>query len=675
MTQRRQTAAAWRVGSKLTGRLTGGWQVEWWRSRGRRGGRRTARRWWRTNRAWLIVFVLAVSAGATGLAGAGRLHPLRGERFDAVQVTVRPTGAEGVRVREVWDVDFGRHQRRGLRLEIPTDLGVPSAVRVTSPSANTDVRVDAGRDVHDIRVGSVAETFSGQHRYVVEYTLPDALAGTDSLALDVLASTNPLDTARVEVVVTGLRFDATFCDVGREYTHGGCELTWDGGAYRTVLTDVPAGEGVTISGDGATPADALDVPLPDVPPRPDRFPRLMGAVLGAAAIAPLLVLRLFARWYGINTVRKGGPTEAAFADADAAAAPTPSGETYRVPDAELEDLVTTEFAPPAGLRAWQGVLAVNETIDSESVIAWFSDLIAAGALTVVTSGPGSVRLARGPQLTAESAREQRIVERLFGDRDEVTLSGVADARVADTWSSVMRLQAEYAAGSGWWRRHAPGVDEPRPTIRINPYWLSIVAAHALLAGLLLLQTRLFTLIGALLRLPVVLLSPPAVALAATVVAAGWAYLAPSRRAWPARSAAGSAVALRTLSFVRFLNHSEGRHVEAAWEQGRLREYSAWAVALGASDAWARAVAASGVTPAVDVTGAAPDLSGLGRAFAELDVDRRPRREPYDNPWPRYFKALASGSGRRSGGGSSYRRGSRGSRGVGRGGGGGRRSTW
>ena len=43
---------------------------------------------------------------------------------------------------------------------------------------------------------------------------------------------------------------------------------------------------------------------------------------------------------------------------------------------------------------------------------------------------------------------------------------------------------------------------------------------------------------------------------------------------------GSALALRTESFRRFLAASEGRHVQWAWEHGLLREYSAWAVALG-----------------------------------------------------------------------------------------------
>ena len=85
---------------------------------------------------------------------------------------------------------------------------------------------------------------------------------------------------------------------------------------------------------------------------------------------------------------------------------------------------------------------------------------------------------------------------------------------------------------------------------------------------------------------------------------------------PARSAAGSALALRTESFRRFLAASEGRHVEWAWKQGLLREYSAWAVALGAASTWERAMEASSVPPAELVTGPLLVYT-MGPSFTQL----------------------------------------------------------
>jgi uncharacterized membrane protein YgcG len=92
------------------------------------------------------------------------------------------------------------------------------------------------------------------------------------------------------------------------------------------------------------------------------------------------------------------------------------------------------------------------------------------------------------------------------------------------------------------------------------------------------------------------LGPPGAIAFALVVPAVAAVLM-YRNLLPSRSAPGSALALRAESFRRFLVASEGQHVEWAWKHGLLREYSAWAVALGAADAWERAMERSSVPPA------------------------------------------------------------------------------
>src|SRR5690606_8159627 len=106
----------------------------------------------------------------------------------------------------------------------------------------------------------------------------------------------------------------------------------------------------------------------------------------------------------------------------------------------------------------------------------------------------------------------------------------------------------FARESGWWRRNPPTAAERDEPLGINPYWVSIVAVHVAIIGAILLREQFFPVIGALLRLPFVVLSPPTIAIAVTVVAAGLAYFGVARRRWPARSATGSAAALRTLSF-------------------------------------------------------------------------------------------------------------------------------
>jgi Predicted membrane protein (DUF2207) len=79
-----------------------------------------------------------------------------------------------------------------------------------------------------------------------------------------------------------------------------------------------------------------------------------------------------------------------------------------------------------------------------------------------------------------------------------------------------------------------------------------------------------------------------------------AGLATALRAWElhVRTPAGSAVWLRVESFRRFLAESEAYHAEEAARRGVLREYTAWAIAVGEIDRWSRAVQAASIPPTV-----------------------------------------------------------------------------
>jgi hypothetical protein len=107
--------------------------------------------------------------------------------------------------------------------------------------------------------------------------------------------------------------------------------------------------------------------------------------------------------------------------------------------------------------------------------------------------------------------------------------------------------------------------------RYGPGWLALVAAGGLLAG-----------------------------------AGGAAAI----RAWElrVRTPAGSGLWLRTESFRRFLAASEAHHAEEAAKRGYLREYTAWAVAVGELGRWSRAVAASSVGAVDPVAARYPRLA-------------------------------------------------------------------
>ena len=114
----------------------------------------------------LVIAVMTLLAGFR-VIGAGDESLVRPEHFDAKQVTVWPEGPDGVRIREVIDIDFGLSERRGYQRVIPNDFGIPGEVTASSPDANADLDVVQIGSETRIRLGDPGITFTGRHRYVL----------------------------------------------------------------------------------------------------------------------------------------------------------------------------------------------------------------------------------------------------------------------------------------------------------------------------------------------------------------------------------------------------------------------------------------------------------------------------------------------------------------------------
>jgi uncharacterized membrane protein YgcG len=558
-----------------------------------------------------------VAISAAGLFGlVGEHHP---ERFEAKQVVIAPAGDDGLLVREVVDQDFGTTDRHGYERLIPNDFGIPEDISASSPDAPDDVSVAQILGQTRVRIGDPNQTVTGQHRYELTYVYPDARLSAGELALDVIGTAETLETGRFEVVVTGLELADPQCNVGSAGTSGGCELTQDGAVYRAVISPLEPGQGITIGGTITGRTEIVDVPAPPLPARrddPNRVP--LAAAMAGLGTATAVGIYAWSRRRGRNEVYAGGAADAAYGPraAPAPGAPwpppaapgaspgagaTPSGIRL-VADEDLGDLATTEFVPPAGVAPWQGAVALRERIDNDTVGAWFSGLAAEDILDL-TKSDGDLILRRGPRFGQASAEDRPRLTRLFAEGDEIEL-GTYDRAFAAAWADVKKEQQDMIRTSGWWKRLPPGASgcggmSVVPMVIFAGVWVMVWGGSAALSA------------GGFVKTPAA-----ALALAALVpaIAAFLAY----RSMLPARSAEGSAVALRTESFRRFLAASEGRHVEWAWKHGVLREYSAWAVALGAADAWERALAQSSVPPA-EYVGTGPLLvysmgSSFGRSY-------------------------------------------------------------
>jgi uncharacterized membrane protein YgcG len=517
-----------------------------------------------------------------GLVGR-RHYP---EVYQAKQVLVTPASdGEGVTIREVVDDDFGTTQRHGYQRYIPNDFGAPINVSATSPDAPADLDITDLGDVTRIRLGDPSRTISGQHRYVLTYTLPKAQLSTGKLALDIIGTDDVLETQRFEVVLSGFVLDTPLCNVGGAGASGGCTLAKDGVLYRTVIAPLAPNTGITVGGTISKLVTPLlvDEPAPVGHRTERRWPLAMAtALLGllAGGAGYLVATRL-----GRNEVAGSSAADAAYVTAPRAptapgapATPPPAPPTRLVTDKQLEAMSTTEFAPPEGIRPWQGRLLLREQIDLDSMSAWFGDQIAQEYFTLTGKGTTDDPqiLGAGPKLhAAPPVIRDRIVTLLGSDTSTLTL-GKYEPRLATLWDEIRDEQRDMAAQSGWWKKFPPGTNPSFPAL------LGIAVAVAVVVVILSVWR------GWVQHWPIALV----LAIGVPAAVAGSAY----RTLLPVRSAVGSALALRTESFRKFLKASEGTHVDWAWQHGLLREYSAWAVALGAADAWGRAVANSTVPP-------------------------------------------------------------------------------
>jgi len=521
-----------------------------------------------------LVSYLGVATAVAGTAAAALVgligEPRLVERFEAKTVVVTPGGGDGVRITEYVDIDFGTAQRRGYQREIPLDLGIPIQVEASSETAPDDLDITQIDGVARIRVGHPDQRVTGQHRYVLAYTYPDSGIATGRLDLDVIGTEEEFETERFEVVIAGFELGDRTCSTGAAGALGGCALEADGDVYRAVISPLAPGEGITITADIDSIVAVPEIVSPAaVMPRTtvDRRGLLAGAIAVIGGFGAALTRVMFGR-RGSNEVAGTSAADGAFGG---------SGGLHErmnvrhVSDARLAGLTTTEFVPPSGLEPWEATVLLRERIDDDTVSAWFSGLAGHDVLTLVERDR-SLIVSPGPQRYSARAGDAVLIDELFARGDEVVLKDY-DASFAALWARVRAGQGQRIAQSGWWARYPPGP---------NRSWtdpLAIISVVSLLVA------------GAMGAAGIVgLLSGFVTALAGAVVL----IVAVSIMLWSpilrSRSVEGSALTLRTESFRRFLEASEARHVEWAWDNGLVREYSGWAVALGAVGAWRRALA-------------------------------------------------------------------------------------
>lgn len=524
----------------------------------------------------VAVAVLVVTALAgLGVIGENRYE----EKIEQLQVAVTAADENGVRITETIDYDFGTEpDKHGPQLEVPNDFGQVTDVTADSPDAPHDVFVDPttmvdGTDATRIRVGDPNETVSGQHRYTISYVLPTARFAGPDFSLDAVGAASGIPIEDVTVAFSGISLDAPRCTVGAVGSDEACEFA-DTSPIRVEVDRLEPFQGITISGEVATWVPGDPVAAPPIPERRETAPGRSAAIAAVLGTVTAGLVFLWARRRGVNEVMGLSAAEAAHGSS----APGP-GTTRTASDAELAEMTTIEFAPPRGIAPWQGAVVLTEKLDQSTVTAWFSGAIADDVLAIEMHGDRP-RLSRGPKADGADLVTADILHKLFGNREVVDLEGY-DPQFAKAWTKVEERQDEWVRQSGWWRS--------KPPVRNAARGGGCLAALALVGLLIAFGIAAWFLagllgpVGGIVGLVLVAIAVPGL----TARVAYAPFLA-------SRTASGSAYALQVASFRRFLVESEGQYVEWAWKNGLLRQYSAWAVALDAADAWQQAMERAGV---------------------------------------------------------------------------------
>lgn len=542
-----------------------------------------------------------LGAGALAVGIATAIGGVLGDTERITRMWVGATLLDGgeAELVEVIDYDFGvTPDRHGIVRTIP-GLSTDSRVEVRSTSAPDGIAskepttIDGEAGI-ELKVGDPATTITGRHRYEIRYDLPH-LAASGRLAWDSVGTAWRVPIAQTEVhVVAPWQFDGLLCSAGARGTTGGCSLRQpEPGHLVAIVGALDPGEGATITaarGPALETAPRLPAPPLDAPP--DRGAGLAKPA-GLASLASLLAAAgasRVVRRAGRERVGAGGAADAAWAPAPPATAPAaapppaPAPSTAPPPatgelllDSEaLAALATTEFAPPPGLTASMGGIILTESVRPEHKVAWLIEAAIEGGVELVEEEGGAVRLARR---TGGSPATAAVLDTAFAGRDELTL-GTYDPSFADAWAQVGTMLEGWQRSSGLWD---PAGDRRRRLVRGVGALVALVgAAAAALGGALASRWGAQWMV--------------LVAVAAVLAGAGSACAV---RGWElrVRTPQGSGMWLRVESFRRFLAGSEAFHAEEAAARGVLREYTAWAVAVGEVDRWARAVASATAIPA------------------------------------------------------------------------------
>lgn len=510
--------------------------------------------------------MLVVTVAATIGAAAGDT-----ERITKLWVSAAIARDGSAQITESIDWDFGSQSKHGIFRDVP-GLSPEAPVKVSSPDAPADVDVSDFGAKTRIRIGDPNRTISNRHRYLIEYPLDrGVLLDVRDFAWNAVGTEWPVSIDNVDIHLTSVNvLTDVRCSQGVFDSTQSCSVSGEGGSWVIHVDHLNRSEGVTVYASlGFTAAPQVVAPSPPAGRASDPgtgIAKPAGLAFLAALAAGLLVTP-FVRRAGREQIAAGGAADVAYA--------TNSATDVTLIDAgKLADLANVEFVPPDVLEPAQGGVLISESVRNEHKTAWLLEAAVQGAIDIQQDGK-TFTITRGPKQSTQFALP---LTTAFAGRDRVQL-GKYDPSFGAAWASIGNDLTRWKKSSELW-------DDKSERRVVKGVLFGVLAMVVGTAGAV--AAAVFANRSGGTYLPFVAVGAAFAGAGAALVASAWELRV--------RTPLGSALYLRTESFRRFLHDSEAQHVQQAASMGMLREYTAWAVAMGEGDRWSKAVAAAGIPP-------------------------------------------------------------------------------
>lgn len=564
---------------------------------------------------WIGAAVALGVVVAGGVAAGGVAYGSFGdESVEQYQVDATLDG-DRLSVVETIDYDFGVNLRRGIFREV--DLGIvdrAGSVGLENPTAATataddNLQVTPSSSTATLRVGDPSKTFRGRHRYQLGYDLvgvPDPATSGELVYIAIGDRWEvPIEDVTVRVAPDFEPGDLS-CSIGGSSSFEDCDISAEDGVVTANVDKVDEGEGVVLKIGAGAPREAASLAPPSLEADGSDDNRLaLVVIIGLVAVAGGVIgIVLAGRWVrrvgADRTGAWGNPSAAAYVRATPPGGGGNDGGTP-ISDAGAAEEVTVQFAPPEGLTPPQGAVLERERADDAAKTAWLAQAVIDGWIEL-DGDSEKPTITHTERADRDPSHMPAPLAAIFDGRREVEL-GEYDEEFAAGWKAIGTKLTAWKRSSGLWDEDERKDNERKVALLlVGTLGVMVLVAIAMFAGLA--------------RVPVVALP--------VVLTAGFLLGASARGATGiptlnVRNPAGYAFWLRTEGFRRFLAESEGKHARWAAEKGLLREYSAWAVALGELDHWNRAAAAAGIPPSDPALGTTASFVALNSTARTTSV--------------------------------------------------------